>query len=296
MIRSMTGFGEATVEMDGVHFYLEVRSLNAKYFKATVRLPDDLQGLEAELEPELRRRLHRGSIMVSCKCTDVSAEAAFEINHQALERYIAQIKSAPSISGADVRIDAGALLNLPGVLQQPPDEEDRLARASTAFAQLLERACEQVNERREREGELLQADLESLRQVIVERLTVIEKRAPLVVDDYQQRLRTRIDQLLKESAIKVDQTDLIREIAVYAEKTDIAEEISRLRGHLEQFEEMISPSQEASIGRTLDFLAQEMLREANTMASKSNDVEISRAVVEIKGAIDRIKEQVQNVE
>lgn len=296
MIRSMTGFGEATVERDGVHFYLEVRSLNAKYFKATIRLPEDLQGLEAELEPPLRRRLHRGSIMVSGKCTDISAEAAYEINHQALERYISQIKSAPSISGADVRIDAGAMLHLPGVLQPPPDEEDRLARASAAFAELLDRACEQVIERREREGELLRTDLESLRQLIVDRLTVVARRAPLVVDDYQQRLRTRIDQLLKEAAIKVDQTDLIREIAVYAEKTDIAEEISRLRGHLEQFGEMISSAQEASIGRTLDFLAQEMLREANTMSSKSNDVEISRAVVEIKGAIDRIKEQVQNVE
>lgn len=296
MIRSMTGFGEASAEKDGVHFYLEVRSLNAKYFKATIRLPDDLQGLEAELEPALRRRLHRGSIMVSGRCTDASAEAAYEINHQALERYITQIKSAPSMDGADVRIDAGALINLPGVLQPPADEEDRLARASEAFSMLLDRACSQLIERRQREGELLQADLESLRQLIVERLSVIEKRAPLVVDDYQQRLRTRIDQLLDEAKIKVDQTDLIREIAVYAEKTDIAEEISRLRGHLEQFGEMISHDQDDSIGRTLDFLAQEMLREANTMASKSNDVEISRAVVEIKGAIDRIKEQVQNVE
>lgn len=296
MIRSMTGFGEASVEIDGVHYFLEVRSLNAKYFKAVIRLPDDLQGLEAELEPILRRRLNRGSISVVCKCTDASAHAAYDINHQALERYISQIRSAPSINDSDVRIDAGALLSLPGVLQPPADEENRIARASEAFTQLLDRACDQLIERRQREGELLQADLEHLRRTIADRLAVIEKRAPLVVDDYQQRLRARVDKLLKEAAIAVDQTDLIREIAVYAEKTDIAEEISRLRGHLEQFGEMISPRQSDPIGRTLDFLAQEMLREANTMASKSNDGEISRAVVEIKGAIDRIKEQVQNVE
>jgi len=296
MIRSMTGFGEATMELEGVHFFLEVRSLNAKYFKAVIRLPEDLQALEAELEPKLRRLLHRGSISVAGKCTDASAQAAYTINHQALQRYLEQIAQAPGAAGSNIHIDAGALLSLPGVLQQPADEEDRLARASAAFSQLLERACDQLIERRLSEGALLYADLESLRQTILDRLGLIVKRAPTVVDDYLDRLTTRINTLLEEAAIRIDQSDLIREVAVYAEKTDIAEEISRLRGHLEQFGEMISPTQDRPIGRTLDFLTQEMLREANTMASKSNDAEISRAVVEIKGAIDRIKEQVQNVE
>lgn len=296
MIRSMTGFGEATAELEGVHYFLEVRSLNAKYFKAVIRLPEDLQALEAELEPQLRRLLHRGSISVNGKCTDVSAQAAYSINHQALGRYIEQISKTPSVVNSNLQIDACALLSLPGVLQPPADEEGRLARGSVAFSQLLEQACDQLIQRRQTEGGLLHADLESLRQTILGRLDVIVVRAPMVVDDYLERLTTRIQTLLKEAAIRVDQSDLIREIAVYAEKTDIAEEISRLRGHLEQFGEMISPAQMDPIGRTLDFLTQEMLREANTMASKSNDGEISRAVIEIKGAIDRIKEQVQNVE
>lgn len=296
MIRSMTGFGEAAVQIDGVHYFLEVRSLNAKYFKAVIRLPDDLQGLEAEMEAELRRRFNRGSISLVAKCTDASAEAAYQINQHALERYLAQIRSAPSIAQGEVRIDAGSLLSLPGVLQPPADEEGRLTQARSAFSSLLARACDEVIAMRGREGAPLRQDLESLRQRISDRLCLIRQLAPTVVDDYQQRLKARIDSLLADAAIRVDQTDLLREVAVYAEKTDIAEEVNRLDGHLEQFSEMISPESEGPIGRTLDFLTQEMLREANTMASKSNDAGISRAVVEIKGSIDRIKEQVQNVE
>ncbi|MCK6478560.1 MAG: DUF1732 domain-containing protein, partial [Phycisphaerales bacterium] len=113
---------------------------------------------------------------------------------------------------------------------------------------------------------------------------------------YEQRLRQRIEAMLKEAQVKVDAVDLIREIAVYAERTDIAEEISRLGGHLEQFADLLKPDSDKPVGRTLDFLAQEMLREANTIASKSPDAGISRLIVEVKGAIDRIKEQAANVE
>ena len=292
MIRSMTGFGEASAEVAGVHYFLEVRSLNAKYFKAVVRLPDDWQGLEAELEPTLRRRLHRGSIVLTARCAVASADAAYTVNTDALARYLEQVRSAPGVG----EVDAAALLSLPGVLQPPADNEDRLVHARAALTELLDRACGQLLASREREGRLLAKDLQSLLSTIHDRLGVVAERAPLVVDEYQQRLRTRIDQLLANVKVNVDQTDLVREIAVYAEKTDIAEELSRLRGHLEQFAKMIGPTQKDPIGRTLDFLSQEMLREANTMASKSNDADISRAVVEIKGAIDRIKEQVQNVE
>jgi uncharacterized protein (TIGR00255 family) len=139
-------------------------------------------------------------------------------------------------------------------------------------------------------------DLRSHRDYIATRLTEIRGLAPGVVADYEQRLRQRIDLLLKEIDRQVDPADLVREIAVYAERTDIAEEIKRLGAHLDQFGELLTTSQGRPIGRTLDFLAQEMLREANTIASKSPDADISRRTVEIKGAIDRIKEQCQNVE
>ena len=294
MIRSMTGFGEATGESNGAHLAVEIRSLNGKYFKAVLRLPDDLQGIEAELEPIIRRRLNRGSIVLTARCADASAGAAYTVNTHALAAYLASLRQTPGVS--DGAIDAAALLALPGVLQPPADDTDRRTRLAAALAALTADACDHVIESRAKEGALLAQELGALVGVIRERLGVITERAPLVVDDYQERLRTRIDQLLADVEVHVDQTSLVREVAVYAEKTDITEEISRLGAHLDQFEDLIGPGRDDPVGRTLDFVSQEMLREANTMASKSNDAAISRAVVEIKGAIDRIKEQVQNVE
>ncbi len=149
---------------------------------------------------------------------------------------------------------------------------------------------------RTQEGQLLLNDLLEQRDVIATRLAMIAERAPGVVAEYERRLKARIETLLTAADRRVEPVELIREIAVYAERTDIAEEIKRLSGHIDQFTSLLTQSGGRPVGRTLDFLAQEMLREANTIASKSPDSEISRAIVEVKGAIDRIKEQVQNVE
>jgi uncharacterized protein (TIGR00255 family) len=296
MIRSMTGFGEASGEESGAHFFIEARSINAKYFKSVLRLPDDLQGLEAELESELRRRLTRGTVTLTIKCSDISGDAAQTINHEALERYIEQAGRAPSVASGRVCFDLGSLLGLPGVLQPPSNDEQRLERARRAIGRLLERACAQLIDRRRREGELLLGELEALADGIAERLGRISERAPGVVEAYNERLRSRVESMLDDANLAVEPSDLVREVAVFAEKSDIAEELQRLSGHIAQFRELIGAPDEKPVGRTLDFLAQEMLREANTIGSKCNDAEISREIVEIKGAIDRIKEQVQNVE
>jgi uncharacterized protein (TIGR00255 family) len=293
----MTGFGEASAQIDGVHYFVEVRSLNSKFFKATIRLPEAFQGLEAEMESALRRRLARGTVTLTATCTDVSEAAAFEVNFRALERYIEQIRKAPLVAKGATTIDVAALLTLPGVLQPPANEEARLHRARAAFLPLLERACDGLQAMRETEGKALVDDLLKQRDLISGLLARIAERAPSVVAEYEARLQSRIQTLLQQADLRVEPVDLIREIAVYAEKTDIAEEVTRLSGHMEQFSQMVgSEGEDKPVGRTLDFLSQEMLREANTIASKSPNSEISRAIVEIKGAIDRIKEQVQNVE
>jgi uncharacterized protein (TIGR00255 family) len=292
----MTGFGEASAEIGGVHYFVEVRSLNSKYLKAIIRLPDAYQGLEAEMEAALRRRLARGTVTLTANCTDISESAAYEINHKALQRYVEQIRQTPSVSQGKVSLDVSSLLGLPGVLQPPTDEEARLQRARAAFLPLLERACEGLTEMRRVEGQALREELLAHRNLIADRLEQISQRAPGVVAEYEARLKTRIETLLKAADVRLEPFELIREIAVYAERTDIAEEIARLTGHIEQFTSLLKDGSERPMGRTLDFLAQEMLREANTIASKSPDSGISRAIVEVKGAIDRIKEQVQNVE
>lgn len=296
MIRSMTGYGEASAQMGGVHYFVELRSLNNKYFKATIRLPEALQGLEAELESTLRQRLTRGSITLTGTCNDTSSSAAYSINDAALQAYIQQIKKVPEFASGGTKLDVAALLTLPGVLQPPGDEEDRIGRARSSFAMLLTEAVRALIEMREREGRMLVDDLRQQGELIADRLKQIAQRAPAVIAEYEQRLRQRIEAMLKEAQVKVDAVDLIREIAVYAERTDIAEEISRLGGHLDQFADLLRPDSDKPVGRTLDFLAQEMLREANTIASKSPDAGISRLIVEVKGAIDRIKEQAANVE
>ncbi len=296
MIRSMTGFGEASSQVGSAHYFVEVRSLNSKFFKAVIRLPDEFQGLEAEMESILRARVARGTITVTASCTDTSSGAAHEINHSAMARYIEQLRKAPQVAGGEVKIDLGALLSLPGVLQPPADEEARLQRAREAFFPLLERAVQGLIRMRETEGRPLREELLKHRDLIESNLSMIKGKAPEVVAVYEQRLKTRIETLLSSAGMRVEPVELIREIAVYAERTDIAEEIMRLSGHMEQFAQLLSNNSEKPVGRTLDFLTQEMLREANTIASKSPDSEISRAIVEVKGAIDRIKEQVQNVE
>lgn len=296
MIRSMTGYGEAATQIDGVHYFLQVRTLNGKYFKATVRLQDEFEALEAELETQLKHRIARGTASIKATCTDQTESAAFEINTKALDRYIEQLMGSSHVSSGSVQVGVGELLGLPGVLQPPGDEEARVARAREVFVSLLHEAADGLIAMRTSEGRLLEEDLRRQLDTINTHLERVRERAPLVIAEYEQRLRTRIEQLVAEAGTKADQADITREVAGYAERTDIAEEISRLAGHIGQFAELLSSPDDKPVGRTLDFMAQEMLREANTMSSKSSDTEMTRAIVEIKGAIDRIKEQVQNAE
>ncbi len=295
MIRSMTGFGLATAEDNGTHFAVELRSLNNKYYKSQLRLPEELQGLEAELDSQLTRRLNRGSIVLTVRYSDTSAAAAAQINVAAMQEYLRQLLEIEGIRHDATRIDIGALLDLPGVVVHDTGE-DRLEQARPIVKKLVDDACEKLLAMRAREGATLHDELHKHRRFIGERLTQIAERAPQVVELYQQRLKQRVIALLDGAEASVRDDDLIREVAIYAERSDIAEEVARLQSHLEQFTEIIDATDEEPAGRTLDFLTQEMLREANTIASKSSDSTISRLTVEIKGAIDRIREQVQNVE
>ena len=291
----MTGFGEAAARVDGAHYAIEIRSVNNRYFKAQVRLPDELQGLEAEIDSAVSRRLSRGSVIVTVRFADTSANAAAQINTNAIQRYLEQLLSVPGLNHESARVDIGALMNLPGVVvHETPDE--RLACARKVLIGLVDEACDKLLAMRDREGKTLLVDLHKHCRTIAEHLEVVKTRVPVTVQMYQERLRQRMQALLAESGTAVRDEDLLREVAVYAERTDIAEEVARLEGHLAQFGEIIDAAGGEPSGRTLDFLSQELLREANTIASKCLDVEISRRIVEIKGSIDRIKEQAQNVE
>jgi uncharacterized protein (TIGR00255 family) len=321
----MTGYGNASAQDAGIQFSLELRSLNNRYFKAAVRLPDELAGLEAMLETALRRRVSRGSFALTVKVKVTERAATSAINDQALLTYLDHLETVrEKVGDESVQIDLTQLLALPGVLQPSTDDDALMARAKTALPALLADAVDRLIEMRIKEGAALRDDLMLQQREIRQRVELIRERAPLVVNEYHEKLAARIGELTAKAKLKVDESDLIREVAIFADRADISEELSRLTGHLDQFCELITPPEHGQAtadasppssettpptpgsaevnsggggaGRTLDFIAQEMLREANTIGSKSNDAQISRAVVEIKSRIDRIKEQVQNVE
>jgi uncharacterized protein (TIGR00255 family) len=293
MIVSMTGFGDATAEKDGTHYSVEIRSLNNRFFKPTIKLPENVSGLEPELETMLREQLGRGSITYILKMRSETAEAAYLINTRALEAFLEQLHKIKSPNGP-FNVDLGALLALPGVCQEPRDESDEIERHGPVVRELSVKAILKLNAMRAREGEALFKDLMKHATVISTNLSEIAKRAPFVIEEYHRRLSQRVNLLISKAELQVNQADLLREVAVFAERADISEEIQRLTSHLDAFEQACRTGEHA--GRKLDFITQEMLREANTIASKANDAQIARHIVEIKGAIDRLKEQVQNVE
>ena len=296
MLRSMTGFGSSSSELDGLQLSIEIRSVNNKYFKTQIRVPDELLSLEAELESALGRRVARGSLSVTVRQEGTASADALKVDSEAVTQLVSALQaSVPESLSARCTIDLAGLLEVPGVLVQEPVSA-LIERARPVLLQLLEEACAAMIAMREREGLILKEDLLGFRDSILDRLTKVGERAPLVVDQYQQRLRQRMEQLLEEVGGSVADEDLLKEVGIYAERTDISEEVVRLTGHLDQFKELVSNDSGDPVGRTLDFLSQEMLREANTIASKSADGEISRNIVEIKGLIDRIKEQSANVE
>jgi len=293
MIVSMTGFGDATAERNGTHYAVEIRSLNNRFFKPVIKLPENVSGLEPELETMLREQLGRGSITYILKMRSETAEAAYLINTRALEAYLEQLHKIKSPNGP-FNVDLGALLALPGVCQEPRDESDEIERHGPVVRELSVKAILKLNAMRAREGEALFKDLMKHATVISTNLSEIAKRAPFVIEEYHRRLSQRVNLLISKAELQVNATDLLKEVAVFAERADISEEIQRLNSHLDAFEQACRTGEHA--GRKLDFITQEMLREANTIASKANDAQIARHSVEIKGAIDRLKEQVQNVE
>lgn len=294
MIRSMTGFGQAQGNIGGTLYAVEIRSLNSRYFKAIIRLPELWSSFEATLERRLHERAHRGNIHLTVRMKGASADVAHHVNIPALERYIEQLEVVrPDQADMDIRLDLGSLLLLPGVCTPPVlDQANRGAQAE--LTALVDKAIDSLLAMRTDEGKTIVADLQGNCAVIEKFLAGIAERAPLVIQDYYQRLKRRVEELTGSAELALNEQDLAKEVAVFAERCDIAEEVSRLRSHLSQFRAMADADDQS--GRKLEFITQEMLREANTLAAKANDVKIGMAVVEIKTAIDRIKEQTQNVE
>jgi len=291
MINSMTGYGDAEGQLDGVTYIVEIKGVNNRYFKPKIKLPETVAFLEEQLYELLRRNIVRGSVDYVLRLKNASADMLFEINVNALTVYLDKLRT---IAGTGGPMDVGGLLSLPGILEPMRPDEQKSGRVREFVLELSRRAIEDFRQMRRTEGAELEADLLKNCAEIRRHIEKIRQRKDLVLQQYHDRLKARVDELMAGVNIKLDPDTLSREIAVFAERCDISEEITRLESHLKQFEENCKTDGQA--GRRLDFLGQEMLREANTIASKAADVEIAHCVVDIKCCIDRLKEQAQNVE
>ncbi len=294
MLTSMTGFGSASADDHGISCAVEIRAVNNRFFKAVIKLPDRLALLEPEIDRLLRDIVARGSIVLTVAVKDQVSTSAVQINTQVLKTYLDHIKILETSLGGSKQMDLATLFLLPGVVEAGDNTSEYLATHQGLVVRLVKEAIVKLTEMRKREGAALWADLQKHLNVIKEALGQVTTLAPKVAKDYHDKLKNRVSQMLSDAKLSLSDTDLLREVALFADRADISEEISRLGGHIEQFTHVCQKEEQA--GRKLDFIAQEMLREANTIASKANDASIGRLTVDMKSAIDRIKEQVQNVE
>jgi uncharacterized protein (TIGR00255 family) len=294
MINSMTGYGDAEGQFGGVTYAVEIRAVNNRYFKAKMKLPDPVAFLEEDIEKLMRKELSRGTVTYTLRLKDISASSLFSIDEAGLRAYIERLGKIASSVSVQCPIEIGSLLNLPGILTPVVPDEETAMQVKKVVLDITRCAIEGLKKMRAAEGAALSAELDGYCKAIKQDLEQIRARSSVVVQEYQKKLKKRVDSLLADAKLKLDAETLAREVAIYAERADISEEIARLDSHLQQFAQ--GGLENGQAGRRLDFLSQEMLREANTIGSKASDTEIIHWVVNIKCWIDRIKEQVQNIE
>jgi uncharacterized protein (TIGR00255 family) len=294
MLNSMTGYGGAEGQLDGVSYAVEIKAVNNRYLKTIIKLPEAIAFLEDEVDKCLRKNLARGTINCVVRVKSVAANVLFEIDEVALRSVVERLGAIGSSVGIGGTIDMASLLSLPGVVRPVLPDEEQSRRVREVVARLTQEAVDVLKQMREAEGAFLEADLKGHCEAMAVELEEVRQRSDGVINEYAKRLRKRVDTLLAEAKLRLDEETLAREVAVLADRSDISEELARLDAHLEQFRQICET--EGQAGRRLDFLSQEMLREANTVASKAADAEIVRRVVDMKCLIERLKEQIQNVE
>ncbi|WP_276207717.1 YicC/YloC family endoribonuclease [Paludifilum halophilum] len=288
----MTGYGQGESSMDGVRFAVEIRSVNHRYLEVMVRLPSGWTSLEESVKKTVRSHFRRGRVDVF-----ITVEGGGNTRRRAVvDREVAgsivqaaqQLKKEYQLEGS---ISIGDLLRLPEVLKvedpkwDPEEIRDPLLRA-------LEQACCSLKKMRLREGETLAADLTRRAESLSGYVEAIRERAPLVAETHREKLRQRLEEFLEQTEVNEDR--LLAEAALFAERADIQEELTRIDSHIGQLREALH--QDEPVGRRLDFLLQEMNREVNTIGSKANDATITNRVVDCKSELEKMREQVQNIE
>ncbi len=292
MIKSMTGFGRCEIHQGSRKFTVEMKAVNHRYFDVNIKLPKKLSFFEAQIRGVLKQYVQRGKLDVFVTYEDFSeGSAALNYNEALAAEYLKYYRRMSEQFGVRDDITASVLGRSPEVFtmeDQEIDEEEIWAELKTA----VEGACEQFTAAREREGEALKTDLLDKLDRMEENVTLIETRYPQIVAEYRQKLEDKVKELLAD--VQIDEGRLASELVIFSDKICTDEETVRLRSHINTMKEALLSG--GGIGRKLDFIAQEMNREANTILSKANDLETSNIAIDLKTEIEKVREQIQNIE
>lgn len=292
MIRSMTGFGRAVRQISGLDITVEIKSVNHRYFEFSSRIPRAYQFMEEKLKSLCQQSIARGKVEISVMIEDNNdSSASVEINHAFAKGYIAALKQLAKDYKIKDDVKVSTVAGNPEMFKVKRvaiDDET----VSSAVLTVAGEAIESFVNMRETEGEKLANDVYTRTETILNWVSAVEERSPETVKAYRERLENRIKELLQDA--NIDEQRIITETAIFADKVAVAEETVRLRSHIDQLRKLISGN--GSIGKKLDFIVQEMNRETNTIGSKAQDVEIAHIVVDIKSEIEKIREQIQNIE
>jgi len=292
-MKSMTGFGRGAVSEETFTVSVEIKTVNNRFLDLNLRLASDLQTLEGNLKRLIQTRLSRGRVDVFVN-SERTTDVVYELNRPLIAGYLTALKQLQEEFGLVGEADLNVIARLPNSLQTKAD--DLSGDFASGIEEAVKIALDELEKMREVEGESLKNDLSNLLSEIETHLPKIEAESATVADEYLKRLTKRIGDLLakSDSQIEIDQARLAQEVAYLADKSDIAEEITRLKSHIEQFRGIMNEKKE--VGKRLDFLTQELNREANTISSKTNNLIVKDSALQIKSAIEKIREQVQNVE
>ena len=292
MLRSMTGYGRSQQTIDGFNITLELKSVNHRYFEFNTRLARNYNFLEEKLKSFFSDTVSRGKVECSVMIESVEeADAVITVNHPLVKSYMQAYEELSTQYNLQNDITVSSLSKVPDIFsirKQEADEERIWAAVSTVAAAALAN----FTAMREREGVKLKDDVSSRLDTIIGCVEFIEKRSPETVREYNEKLLARLRELLGDTT--VDEQRLLTEAAIFADKIAVAEETVRLRSHVSQLRSFLES--DGPIGKKMDFLVQELNREANTIGSKCQDVELARKVVDIKAEIEKIREQIQNIE
>lgn len=292
MIKSMTGFGRGQGTVDGYEILIEIRSVNHRYFEFSSRLPRNYSFLDEKLKSFLSERVSRGKVEVSVTISKTEgAEAEIEVNQDIAAGYVNALRKANETLGLNDDLSLSGITRFPDVfkIQKVQDDEEVVW---NAVKEIYTDALNRFIDMRETEGRKMYEDISSRLEFIDRNTCEIEKILPLISENYKNRLYLKIKETLEDK--NVDEQRILTEVAIFSDKIAVDEETVRLHSHISQFRELIDSSE--PVGRKLDFLVQEMNREVNTIGSKAQDLSVTKTVVDLKSEIEKIREQIQNIE